>query len=88
MLFGGVKGMFPLIVDSRYPYEYNGGHIVNAINIYREDQLEEIFLNNPSKHGNKIMIIFHCEFSAERGFELIFMILLLYFSLIISLFFI
>ncbi|KAH7820837.1 putative cell division cycle 25C [Monocercomonoides exilis] len=56
-----------LIIDCRFPYEYDAGHIVNAINIYREDQLEEVFLEHPSKNGDKTILIFHCEFSRQRG---------------------
>jgi rhodanese-related sulfurtransferase len=28
-----------VIIDSRYPYEYEGGHIANALNIYTKDKL-------------------------------------------------
>ena len=35
-----------LIIDSRYPYEYEGGHIRNAVNIYEHNALyEEMFIN-------------------------------------------
>lgn len=53
------------IIDCRYPYEYNGGHIEGAINVYTHGQcsslLEETTPDKPS------ILIFHCEFSAERG---------------------
>ncbi|XP_041065253.1 cell division cycle 25 homolog d [Carcharodon carcharias] len=59
-----------VIVDCRYPYEYNGGHIKGALNLYTEEQLINTFfpsqaLPYPRKHWR--VIIFHCEFSSERG---------------------
>lgn len=34
-----------IIIDSRYPYEYEGGHITQALNIYKKDELiEEFFI--------------------------------------------
>jgi M-phase inducer phosphatase 2 len=86
-----------IIIDSRYPYEYKGGHISTAINIYTQEQLyHELFLKRrdllrkpPSSMNDhsassylpsssscqmkvenknkRSIIIFHCEFSSERG---------------------
>ncbi len=105
-----------IIVDSRYPYEYLGGHIQSALNIYTKEDLYEamliqrLHLNNkmPSSMSSncllqpttlktnkniinsssslhsvstanmnslkseptqrkRTIIIFHCEFSSERG---------------------
>uniref|UniRef100_A0A6I8P431 M-phase inducer phosphatase n=1 Tax=Ornithorhynchus anatinus TaxID=9258 RepID=A0A6I8P431_ORNAN len=59
-----------VVVDCRYPYEYAGGHIKGALNLYREDQLVERFLQGPRcpPEGPKSRVfIFHCEFSSERG---------------------
>jgi hypothetical protein len=69
-----------IIIDSRYPYEYDGGHIASARNIFtKEKLLDELFVhkienNNENsidcayKPSNKrVVIIFHCEFSSERG---------------------
>ncbi|KAK7010725.1 M-phase inducer phosphatase-like isoform X1 [Biomphalaria glabrata] len=58
------------IIDCRYPYEYEGGHIRNAVNIYTKDAVVEKYLKTPktAKDSQKRMIlIFHCEFSSERG---------------------
>ena len=93
------------MIDSRYPYEYDGGHIKSALNMYTQEQLgQEMFQNrlyfnsNPAtrilssrssscfsppnkdlinKHNassihafnksHRKIVIFHCEFSSERG---------------------
>lgn len=108
------------IVDCRYPYEYNGGHIVNSLNIHNQSDLIKLFIDKKpqSRHINhnhnhtlnhhhhhhhhhhpnhdnhqqqnqhhdrnsnhqqqlheqqhqqqekRHIIIFHCEFSSERG---------------------
>jgi M-phase inducer phosphatase len=59
------------IIDCRYPYEYEGGHIHGAINLYTQDQIIEELVNKkapevPNVNGRNILI-FHCEFSSERG---------------------
>ncbi|XP_020811562.1 M-phase inducer phosphatase [Drosophila serrata] len=65
------------IIDCRYPYEFEGGHIAGAKNLYTTEQILEEFLsvqqtelqqqqNIESGHKRNI-IIFHCEFSSERG---------------------
>lgn len=69
------------IIDARYPYEYHGGHIVNSLNIHTGSELTNFFIDNtnksipPSQEANqqpnqktrRDIIIFHCEFSSERG---------------------
>ncbi|KAI5606819.1 M-phase inducer phosphatase 2, partial [Silurus asotus] len=58
------------IIDCRYPYEYEGGHIKGALNLHQEDQVEEYFFKQPilSKSPEKrVLLVFHCEFSSERG---------------------
>ncbi|CAK9303429.1 unnamed protein product [Gordionus sp. m RMFG-2023] len=85
------------IIDCRFPYEYEGGHIKNAINIYTREGIIEYFFKNPIFQSscdkpsnpknfkfnnlndnkgyiktanlelNHNIIIFHCEFSQERG---------------------
>ncbi|RXN09042.1 M-phase inducer phosphatase 1-like isoform X1 [Labeo rohita] len=89
-----------LIVDCRYPYEYQGGHIKGAVNLYTESQILQAVHQasagaefSPYAAGNapswrmrgrratrpsdslpeeegsspRKLIIFHCEFSSERG---------------------
>lgn len=65
------------IIDCRYPYEFDGGHIRGAKNLYTHEQILEEFLSAAQTElqqqqnavaGNKRnIIIFHCEFSSERG---------------------
>ena len=56
------------IVDSRYPYEYEGGHIKGAANMHTQDQINGFLKSkcNEASHRDTILI-FHCEFSSERG---------------------
>lgn len=58
-----------VIIDCRYPYEYEGGHIRGAINLYMEHEVEDFLLKIPipPQGGKRVIIIFHCEFSSERG---------------------
>ncbi|XP_004686827.1 PREDICTED: M-phase inducer phosphatase 3 [Condylura cristata] len=58
------------IIDCRYPYEYLGGHIQGALNMYSQEELYNFFLKKPIVPldiQKRIIIVFHCEFSSERG---------------------
>uniref|UniRef100_A0A5S6QNN6 M-phase inducer phosphatase n=1 Tax=Trichuris muris TaxID=70415 RepID=A0A5S6QNN6_TRIMR len=57
------------IIDCRYPYEYDGGHVVGAINIYTKEQLREIMLDRLELRSSECreIVIFYCEYSQERG---------------------
>lgn len=56
-----------IIIDCRFDYEYEGGHIKEAINISNKQELENRFINNDKSSHKKSLIIFHCEFSLFRG---------------------
>uniref|UniRef100_A0A674PK62 M-phase inducer phosphatase n=1 Tax=Takifugu rubripes TaxID=31033 RepID=A0A674PK62_TAKRU len=59
-----------VIIDCRYPYEFEGGHIKGAVNLHHEDHVEEFLLKTPivsSCADKRVLLIFHCEFSSERG---------------------
>lgn len=51
------------IIDCRYPYEFLGGHIQGAVNIYTEEGIRR-FLSETTKSQ---ILVFHCEFSSHRG---------------------
>lgn len=54
-----------VIIDCRFEYEYEGGHIDGARNFCEKEQLaEELFDKNPSPDT---LLIFHCEYSAHRA---------------------
>ena len=54
------------IVDCRYPYEFKGGHIRGAVNCFTKDAVNEILTSSVTSHGRHT-VVFHCEFSSERG---------------------
>jgi len=57
------------IIDCRYKYEYEGGHIKGALSMVpldAEQELHNLFLRDP-QGGGRTAIIFHCEFSSKRG---------------------
>jgi M-phase inducer phosphatase 2 len=59
------------VIDCRYPYEYDGGHIAGAVNIYTKDQcaklLKDVDGSSPESRKRYNILVFHCEFSSERG---------------------
>uniref|UniRef100_A0A8B9T5R0 M-phase inducer phosphatase n=1 Tax=Anas platyrhynchos TaxID=8839 RepID=A0A8B9T5R0_ANAPL len=58
-----------VIIDCRYPYEYEGGHIKGAVNLHMEEDVEDFLLKKPilPSENKRVIIVFHCEFSSERG---------------------
>lgn len=60
-----------IIVDCRFEYEYEGGHIKGAVNYNAIDDLETAFQvqEGPREpiENKRRLIIFHCEFSAHRA---------------------
>ncbi|KAJ7172642.1 hypothetical protein C8R46DRAFT_1162023 [Mycena filopes] len=64
------------IIDCRFDYEFNGGHINGAVNLNQTGDVEEFLLRTslkkpkPSVSGDparKTILVFHCEFSAKRA---------------------
>ncbi|KAF9246131.1 hypothetical protein BU15DRAFT_39576 [Melanogaster broomeanus] len=62
------------VIDCRFDYEYNGGHIPGAVNINTTSGVEDFFLglNKPKPcvsgdSSKKTVLVFHCEFSAKRA---------------------
>ncbi|VDM47872.1 unnamed protein product [Toxocara canis] len=59
-----------VIVDCRYPYEYNGGHIRGAINLHDPSLLQEVFYPSSSTQFGDMLRripVFYCEYSQKRG---------------------
>ncbi|XP_039555122.1 uncharacterized protein LOC120497548 isoform X3 [Passer montanus] len=59
-----------VVVDCRYPYEYEGGHVKGAVNLPLQQDVEKFLLERPivpQDTGKRVILIFHCEFSVERG---------------------
>ncbi|KAL8349478.1 hypothetical protein RB598_005047 [Gaeumannomyces tritici] len=54
-----------LIIDCRFEYEYDGGHIDGAINYNDKDLLVSHLLKTPME--GRTLIVFHCEYSAHRA---------------------
>ncbi|XP_053406604.1 M-phase inducer phosphatase 3-like [Mercenaria mercenaria] len=57
------------VIDCRYPYEFDGGHIKGAVNLFTRSAIQEFLSRHSCSHASpkKHVIIFHCEFSSERG---------------------
>jgi len=58
-----------IVLDCRFEYEYSGGHINGAVNVPKEQDLENLFIKCEEYHslGEKLCLVFHCEFSSHRG---------------------
>jgi M-phase inducer tyrosine phosphatase len=62
--FNGLYEKF-VIIDCRFEYEFNGGHIDGAVNFNDKEQLSsQLFDVEPT---SKALLIFHCEYSAHRA---------------------
>jgi rhodanese-related sulfurtransferase len=56
-----------LIIDARSESEYAGGHIIGAINVRASGEMKRLF---DAFSGSSVCLIFYCEFSTNRGPEL------------------
>lgn len=54
-----------VIIDCRFEYEYEGGHIDGAINVNDKEQLAGQLFDSPP--SDKTLLVFHCEYSAHRA---------------------
>lgn len=57
-----------IIVDCRFEYEYEGGHIDGAINFNNKEELATRLFEavDPESLENSLLIL-HCEYSAHRA---------------------
>eukprot|EP00123_Amoebidium_parasiticum_P004033 comp15331_c0_seq1/m.12181 comp15331_c0_seq1/g.12181 ORF comp15331_c0_seq1/g.12181 comp15331_c0_seq1/m.12181 type:complete len:487 (-) comp15331_c0_seq1:820-2280(-) len=73
LLGGEYKDKFSAVYvfDARYPYEYQGGHICGAINVYEGSVFDRHIAAIRSTHMRHsalpVCIVLHCEFSQIRG---------------------
>jgi len=67
VLDGSFDGQFDerMVIDCRFEYEFEGGHIKGAVN-YNDKELLTGQLFEISPPG-KTLLIFHCEYSAHRA---------------------
>ena len=58
-----------VIVDCRYPYEFKGGHIKTALNVWTEQLSFNFFLKSTYVPTSELrhIVVFYCEFSTMRG---------------------
>ncbi|KAJ2942425.1 hypothetical protein O0L34_g16029 [Tuta absoluta] len=58
------------VIDCRYPYEFEGGHIPGAMNLYTPTLVQQLLdtpLQTRGLTDKRSILVFHCEFSLERG---------------------
>uniref|UniRef100_A0A914HHY4 protein-tyrosine-phosphatase n=1 Tax=Globodera rostochiensis TaxID=31243 RepID=A0A914HHY4_GLORO len=59
-----------ILIDCRYPYEYDAGHIWYSLNMWETSSIEEIFYPEDEERFGEIKAripIFYCEYSQKRG---------------------
>ena len=56
------------VIDCRYLYEFEGGHVKDALNFTDVNQLCSYFFNRkPLRQSKHVALLFHCEFSSHRA---------------------
>ncbi|VDN03263.1 unnamed protein product [Thelazia callipaeda] len=59
-----------ILIDCRYPFEYDGGHIRGARNLFDPVKIEDVFYPRNLNSREPLYLrrpIFYCEFSQKRG---------------------
>ncbi|KAG6007164.1 hypothetical protein E4U21_006267 [Claviceps maximensis] len=54
-----------MVIDCRFEYEYDGGHIEGAVNYNDKELLATQLFETPM--AGRTLLIFHCEYSAHRA---------------------
>jgi M-phase inducer tyrosine phosphatase len=54
-----------MVIDCRFEYEYEGGHIKGAVNYNNKEMLGQKLFSSPMPERS--LLIFHCEYSAHRA---------------------
>lgn len=55
-----------IVIDCRFEYEYNGGHIESAVNFNDKQLLADKLFENGTDPSNTLLIL-HCEYSVHRA---------------------
>eukprot|EP01089_Gocevia_fonbrunei_P004716 TRINITY_DN14761_c0_g1_i1.p1 TRINITY_DN14761_c0_g1~~TRINITY_DN14761_c0_g1_i1.p1 ORF type:complete len:376 (+),score=51.66 TRINITY_DN14761_c0_g1_i1:149-1276(+) len=55
-----------VVIDCRYPYEYEGGHVKGAVNLFTESMVKSYLMDN-AQYLDRVAFVFHCEFSSKRA---------------------
>jgi hypothetical protein len=55
------------MIDCRFEYEYEGGHIDGALHLKDPKQVEDLLFKKVLPNSKSQAIIFHCEFSQNRA---------------------
>jgi M-phase inducer tyrosine phosphatase len=53
-----------IIMDARFEYEFNGGHIKTSWNVWGIAEMRKLYAEFRDCHA---CVVFHCEFSKDRG---------------------
>ncbi|KAL3083249.1 hypothetical protein niasHS_011051 [Heterodera schachtii] len=59
-----------ILIDCRYPYEYDAGHIWYSMNLWETASIEKLFYPEEEERFGEIIVrtpIFYCEYSQKRG---------------------
>ncbi|KAK0411234.1 hypothetical protein QR680_005554 [Steinernema hermaphroditum] len=57
-----------IVIDCRFPYEYEGGHVRGAINVHETHELKQLFYHEKENVPlHQRIPIFYCEYSQKRG---------------------
>eukprot|EP00037_Helgoeca_nana_P019141 m.185651 g.185651 ORF g.185651 m.185651 type:complete len:623 (+) comp24740_c0_seq5:153-2021(+) len=59
-----------LVIDCRFPFEYEAGHIKGAINAWTHEMITAVLFNHETvkaASGSCNLVLLHCEFSSHRA---------------------
>tara|TARA_R110002050_G_scaffold281091_3_gene428344 strand:+ start:54 stop:659 length:606 start_codon:yes stop_codon:yes gene_type:complete len=56
-----------VLIDCRYQFEYEGGHIRGAVNLQTKEELDEYLFKQQKYITKKTLVVLYCEFSSQRA---------------------
>uniref|UniRef100_A0A7S1EUR5 protein-tyrosine-phosphatase n=1 Tax=Timspurckia oligopyrenoides TaxID=708627 RepID=A0A7S1EUR5_9RHOD len=67
----GVLKSQVIVIDCRFPFEFDGGHVKNAHNICSAEEAISFLFSNPdylhAASERRLRVVLHCEFSSHRA---------------------